>query len=62
MVETEKWLTRKEAAAVLNVHVRTLDKIVRKGVLQRYHLAGTRRAQFRIEDVRGLRVPNGEPK
>lgn len=59
MVETEKWLTREEAAAMLGMHVRTVDRLVREDVLKRYRIAGTRAARFRIEDVRALYVANG---
>lgn len=59
MAETEKWLTREEAAAMLRVHVRTIDRLVREEHLKRYRIRGMRRAQFRIEDVRALVVPNG---
>jgi len=62
MVETEKWLSREEAAAMLDVHVRTIDRLVRQGHLKRYKIRGMRRAQFRIEDVRDLVVPNGGGK
>jgi len=59
MVETEKWLSREEAAKVLDVHMRTIDRLVRDGRLPRYRIAGTRSPRFRIEDVRALVVPNG---
>lgn len=62
MVETEKWLTREEAANLLSVHPRTIDKLVRDQVLQRYRISGTRSPRFRIEDVRALVVPNGGAK
>lgn len=62
MGDTEKWLTREEAAAMLRVHVRTIDRLVREGHLKRYKIRGMRRAQFKIEDVRELVVPNGSEK
>lgn len=62
MAETEKWLTREEAANLLGVHVRTIDRLVRDEVLTRYKIRGMRRAQFKIEDVRALVVPNGGGK
>jgi excisionase family DNA binding protein len=61
MVSTERWLSRKEAAAELNVHERTIDRLVREGRLDRYHV-GSRTPRFRIEDVRAVPVPNGDAK
>jgi excisionase family DNA binding protein len=58
MVSTERWLSRKDAAAELGVHPRTLDRLVRESRLPRYYL-GTRTPRFRIEDVRAVPVPNG---
>jgi excisionase family DNA binding protein len=60
MADTEKWLTREEVAQMLDVHVRTVDRLVRDKHLPRYKIKGMRRAMFRIEDVRALIVPNGE--
>lgn len=62
MVETEKWLSREEVARMLDVHVRTVDRLVREEHLKRYKIRGMRRAQFRIEDVRALIVENGGGK
>jgi excisionase family DNA binding protein len=59
MVETERWLSRKEAAAELGVHERTIDRLVREDRLPRYRV-GSRTPRFRIEDVRAVPVPNGE--
>jgi excisionase family DNA binding protein len=62
MVDTERWLSREEAATMLGVHVRTLDRLVREKVLARHHIQSTRIPRFRIEDVRALIVPNGSAK
>lgn len=61
MVDTERWLTRKEAAMELHVHVRTIDRLVRARRLSRHYL-GPRSPRFRIEDVRKVPVPNGGAK
>lgn len=58
MVDTERWLTRREAAMELHVHVRTIDRLVKAGRLPRHYL-GSRSPRFRIEDVRKAPVPNG---
>lgn len=53
--DTEKWLTRAEAAQLLGVTVRTVDSYVRLGRLPRYDQRGfARKPRFRIEDVRAL--------
>lgn len=62
MVETEKLMTREEAAEFLRVHPRTIDTYVRDGRLPRHRIVGTRSPRFRIEDVRALVVPNGGVK
>lgn len=56
MHDTEQWLTRTEAAKLLEVQPRTVDAYARDGKLPRYYLARSpRRApRFRIEDVRAL--------
>lgn len=60
VTETERWMTRQEAADELRVTPRRIDAYVRDGALPRYHLAGTRTPRFRIEDVRALIVKDGE--
>ena len=57
MHDTEQWLTRAEAAELLQVAPRTVDAYARAGRLPRYYFARApkRRApRFRIEDVRAL--------
>lgn len=54
MEDTERWMTRKEAAELLRIAPRTLDGYVRRGELRRYTLANGRTPRFRIEDVRAL--------
>jgi len=55
-----EWWTRREAAAYLRVKERTIDDYVRRGVLTRHRIAGTRSVRFRAEDVRALVVANGD--
>lgn len=55
MPDTERWLTRAEAAELLQVRPRTVDGYARDGRLPRYYLARSSRApRFRLEDVRAL--------
>jgi excisionase family DNA binding protein len=53
-VETERWVTRDEAADVLRVSKGLVDKLVRDKKLPRYRVVGVRAPRFRIEDVRAL--------
>jgi predicted site-specific integrase-resolvase len=59
MTDTERWVTRVQAAELLSIAPRTIDTYVRDGRLPRFHLTGSRTPRFRIEDVRALVVPNG---
>lgn len=54
VVDTEKWLTRAEAAQILGVSPQTVDKRANEGQLPRYRVTGGRAVRFRIEDVRAL--------
>jgi excisionase family DNA binding protein len=54
MTETERWMTRAEAAELLRIAPRTLDSYVRNGSLPRYVLGSGRTPRYRIEDVRKL--------
>lgn len=64
MPDTERWLTRAEAAEILGVRPRTVDGYARSGRLPRYYVARApqRAPRFRVEDVHALLdvVPEGE--
>jgi excisionase family DNA binding protein len=53
-VETERWVTRDEAASMLRLSRGVIDRLAREGKLSRYRVAGVRAPRFRIEDVRAL--------
>lgn len=59
MAETQRWMTRAEAADHLRVTTRTVDAYVRTGRLRKYTLADSRTPRFRFEDVNAL-VKAGE--
>lgn len=61
VVETEKWLTRADAAQLLGVSTQTVDRHANDGDLTRYRV-GARAVRFRIEDVRALLRPDAPRK
>jgi excisionase family DNA binding protein len=56
MEDESEWLTRMRAAEELGVNVRTLDRWVQRGVLERYETPSGR-ARFKAEDVEALKSP-----
>lgn len=71
MPDTERWMTRAEAADLLRITPRQLDAYVRAGKLARYYLPRAvddrgRNARpsprFRIEDVNALIIGPGGRK
>jgi excisionase family DNA binding protein len=55
-VEEDTWLTRREAADLLQVHVRTIDRYREENLLKAYRW-GPSRIRFRKEDVEKLIRP-----
>jgi excisionase family DNA binding protein len=51
------WLTRKEAAEHLRVHVRTVDKWADEGRITRYKVEGIQSVRFKREELDALMVP-----
>lgn len=64
MPDTERWLTRGDAAELLQVKPRTIDGYARDGRLPRFYLRARRAPRFRIEDVRALLdvIPENEQR
>ena len=56
MEDETEWLTRTQAAERLDVNVRTIDRWVKRGILERYETP-TGRARFDGKDVDALRSP-----
>lgn len=54
-VTQDEWLTRAEAAELLRVNPRTIDRWARRGLLQRHYLGDSPRlVRFRAGEVREL--------
>ena len=50
-MEEEKFLTRREAAEALGVHINTLDNIVKDGKLSKYERAGSKHRFFKETEI-----------
>lgn len=51
-----QWLTRKEAAAFLRVHPKTIDRLRKQNLLKSYKINGTSCLRFKREDLDALRI------
>jgi excisionase family DNA binding protein len=49
--DTERWLTREQAAQRAGVHVRTIDNMLRDGTLTRYKRRGSRRVEISADQL-----------
>jgi excisionase family DNA binding protein len=55
-------LTAKQAAAHLNMSVKSVLRYVDKGMLRGFRIGGTGQYRFRIEDVEHLLVEDNSPE
>lgn len=55
------FLTAKEAAAILAIHVRTLERLVQRGSVRQYRIAATGARRFRKEDIERALIPSQTP-
>jgi excisionase family DNA binding protein len=51
-MDSERWLSRAEAAKFLEVSPQTIDRYVREGRLTRHRFARNNAPRYRIEDLR----------
>lgn len=54
MSDQHAFLSTRDAAALLGVHVDTLRGYIRRGLIRRYRIRGSRLLRFRVEDLRAL--------
>lgn len=54
MSDQAAFLSTKDAAALLGVHIDTLRNYIRRGLIRRYRIRGSRLLRFRVEDLRAL--------